>query len=173
MKISICILVDGYLDSLKRWYIIDTTPSSFEKYLILFSSALEFKDKENKMINLIIDAAGDKIFFKIIFKNKSYTSEHSNSRENFDNFVVLLSEFLGKNKVKIKQINNIFVNQGPGKFSSIRSSLSVVKGLSMSYKLDFYGFNSNQLTDQNYNEIIELFNKNLLKKNLIKPEYSS
>ena len=125
------------------------------------------------MINLIIDATGDKIFFKIIGNDESYTSEHINSRENFDNFVVLLSEFLEKNKVKIENINNIFVNQGPGKFSSIRSSLSVVKGLSMSYKLDFYGFNSNQLTDQNYNEIIELFNKGLLKKNLIKPQYSS
>tara|TARA_Y100001970_G_C14074008_1_gene770994 strand:+ start:703 stop:1128 length:426 start_codon:yes stop_codon:yes gene_type:complete len=141
--------------------------------LILFSSALEFKVKKNNMINLIIDATGDKIFFKIIGNDESYTSEHINSRENFDNFVVLLSEFLEKNKVKIENINNIFVNQGPGKFSSIRASISVVKGICIANKLNFYGFNSNQLTDQNYNEIIELFNKGLLKKNLIKPQYSS
>jgi len=125
------------------------------------------------MINLIIDAARNKIFFKIITDNKSYTSEYSNSRENFDNFAVLLFKFLEENKTEIKQIDNIFINQGPGKFSSIRISISVAKGLSITNKLNLYGFNSDQLTDQNYNEIIELFNKGLLRKNLIKPQYSS
>jgi len=141
--------------------------------LILFSSALEFKDKEINMINLIVDAAREKIFFKIITNNKSYTSEHINSRENFDKFIVLLFNFLEKNRIEIKQINNIFINQGPGKFSSIRTSLSVVKGLSITNKFNLYGFNSDQLTDQNYNEIIELFNKGLLRKNLIKLQYLS
>jgi Inactive homolog of metal-dependent proteases, putative molecular chaperone len=89
------------------------------------------------MINLIIDATGDKIFFKIIGNDESYTSEHINSRENFDNFVVLLSEFLEKNKVKIENINKIFVNQGPGKFSSIHASISVVKGICIANKLNF------------------------------------
>jgi len=125
------------------------------------------------MINLIVDAAREKIFFKIITNNKSYISEHANSRENFDKFIVLLFNFLDENKIEIKQINNIFINQGPGKFSSIRTSLSVVKGLSITNKLNLYGFNSDQLTDQNYNEIIELFSKGLLRKNLIKLQYLS
>jgi len=125
------------------------------------------------MINFIIDAAREKIFFKIITNNKSYTSEYINSRENFDKFVILLFKFLEENKIEIKQINNIFINQGPGKFSSIRASLSVVKGLSITNKLNLYGFNSDQLTGQNYNEIIELFNKGLLRKNLIKLQYLS
>ena len=125
------------------------------------------------MINLIIDAAKDKIFFKIIADDKSYTSEYINSSENFDKFVVLLFKFLEKNRINIKEINNIFINQGPGKFSGIRASLAVAKGLSVSNQLNLYGFNSNQVNDQNYNEIIELFNKGLLRKNLIKPQYSS
>ena len=125
------------------------------------------------MINLIIDAAKDKIFFKIIADHKPYTSEYINSRENFDKFVVLLFKFLEKNRINIKEINNIFINQGPGKFSGIRASLAVAKGLSVSNQLNLYGFNSDQVNDQNYNEIIDLFNKGLLKKNLIKPQYSS
>ena len=125
------------------------------------------------MINLIIDAAKDKIFFKIIADDKSYTSEYINSSENFDKFVVLLFKFLEKNRINIKEINNIFINQGPGKFSGIRASLAVAKGLSVSNQLNLYGFNSNQVNNQNYNEIIELFNKGLLRKNLIKPQYSS
>ncbi len=125
------------------------------------------------MKNLIIDAAGDKIFFKIITKNKSYTSDYLSNRENFDRIVLLLFEFLKENKTNIKEINNIFVNQGPGKFSGIRASISIVKALSFNNKLNLYGFNSEHIKDQNYDKIIDLFNKGLLIKNLIKPRYSS
>ena len=125
------------------------------------------------MKNLIIDAAGDKIFFKIITENKSYTSDYLNNRENFDRIVLLLFEFLKENKTNIKEINNIFVNQGPGKFSGIRASISIVKALSFNNKLNLYGFNSEHIKDQNYDKIIDLFNKGLLIKNLIKPQYSS
>ena len=123
------------------------------------------------MNNLIIDAAKDKIFFMIIADNKSYTSEFSNNRENFDKLTMLLLKFLEKNDLNIKNISNIFVNQGPGKFSGIRSSLATAKGISFANKIDLYGFNSDQITDQNYTKIIDLYNKGALIKNLIKPQY--
>ena len=126
-----------------------------------------------KMKNLIVDAATDKIFFKIIVDKESYTSEYPNSRENFDNFVQLLFGFLKENNTSIDEINNIFINQGPGKFSSIRISVSIVKALSVTNKLNLYGFNSNQVKNCDYNKIIDLFNKELLTKNLIKPQYLS
>ena len=125
------------------------------------------------MKNLIVDAATDKIFFKIIVDKESYTSEYLNSRENFDNFAQLLFGFLKENKTSIEEINNIFINQGPGKFSSIRISVSIVKALSITNKLNLYGFNSNQVENCDYNKIIDLFNKGLLTKNLIKPQYLS
>ena len=123
------------------------------------------------MNNLIIDAANDKIFFIIIADNKSYTSEFSNNRENFDKLVILVVKFLENHQLNIKNLNNIFVNQGPGKFSGIRASLAIAKALSFANKIDLYGFSSDQVINQNYVEIIELFNKGLLKKNLIKPQY--
>ena len=125
------------------------------------------------MKNLIIDAAADKIFFKVIDDNESYTSDYPNSRENFDKFVTLLFNFLKKSKINIKEINNIFVNQGPGKFSGIRTSISVAKALSITNKLNLYGFDSELVKNRNYDKIIDLFNKGLLIKNLIKPQYSS
>ena len=123
------------------------------------------------MKNLIIDAAKDKIFLKIIFDNKSYTNEYSNSRENFDNLSVLIFEFLKKKGLKIDELTNIFVNQGPGKFSGIRASLATAKALSFANEIDLYGFSSNQVINENYEKIIELFNKGVLIKNLIKPNY--
>jgi len=125
------------------------------------------------MINLIIDAANEKIFFKIINNGKSYTSEYINNRENFDKLIILIFEFLNENKIKIKNINNIFVNQGPGKFSGIRASLAAVKGLSFTNKINVYAFNSDQIINKNYNKIIDLFNSGSLTKNLIKPNYLS
>ena len=123
------------------------------------------------MNNLIIDAARDKIFFTIMADNKSYTSEFINNRENFDKLTILIVKFLENHELNIKNIDNIFVNQGPGKFSGVRASLATAKALSFANKIDLYGFNSNQIIDGNYVEIIDLFNKGLLIKNLIKPQY--
>ena len=141
--------------------------------MLLFVPALEFVVTKMKIKNLIIDAAADKIFFKIIADNESYTSDYPNSRENFDRFVTLLFDFLKENKININEINNIFVNQGPGKFSGIRTSISTAKALSLTNKLNLYGFDSKHVIDQNYDKIIDLFNKGILIKNLIKPQYSS
>ena len=123
------------------------------------------------MNNLIIDSANDKIFFTIIADNKSYTSEFSNNKENFDKLTMLIVKFLENYQLNIKNISNIFVNQGPGKFSGIRASLATAKGISFANKIDLYGFSSDQAINQNYVGIIELFNKGLLIKNLIKPHY--
>tara|TARA_Y100000590_G_scaffold133326_1_gene152445 strand:+ start:166 stop:537 length:372 start_codon:yes stop_codon:yes gene_type:complete len=123
------------------------------------------------MNNLIIDAANEKIFFIIMADRKSYTTEYINNRENFDKLTILITKFLETHNLNIKNISNIFVNQGPGKFSAIRSSLAIVKALSFVNKIDIYGFNSDQINNKNYVEIIELFNKGLLIKNLIKPQY--
>ena len=123
------------------------------------------------MNNLIIDAASDKIFFTIMADNKSYTSEFINNRENFDKLAILVVKFLENHDLSIKNLSNIFVNQGPGKFSGIRASLATAKALSFVNKIGLYGFNSEQVIDQNYAKIIDLFNKGLLIKNLIKPQY--
>ena len=97
------------------------------------------------MINLVVDAANDKIFFAIMTESKSYTTTHLNSRENFDKFMKLLIEFLKKNNTNLRNIDNILINQGPGKFSSIRISISIVKGISLANNINLIGFNSNDI----------------------------
>ena len=123
------------------------------------------------MNNLIIDAANDKIFFTIIADNKSYTTEFGNNRENFDKLTILIVKFLENHHLNIRNLSNIFVNQGPGKFSGIRASLATAKAISFVNKIDLYCFNSDQVINQNYAKIIDLFNKGVLIKNLIKPHY--
>ena len=101
-------------------------------------------------MNLIVDAAKDKVFLKIITKEQSYTNEYSNTKENFDKMSIIIFDFLKKNNLKLDYIKNLFVNVGPGKFSSIRSSIVSCKALSMSNNINLYGFSSNQIEDNDY-----------------------
>ena len=120
---------------------------------------------------LIVDAARDKIFFKIITDKESYTSDYFNSRENFDKFNVLLSSFLMNNNIKIKDIDVAFINQGPGNYSSIRISIAIIKALKLVNSFDLYGFKTEDVINENYDKIIELFKKGDLIKDLIKIQY--
>ena len=125
------------------------------------------------MKNLIIDATGDNILFKIITKKESYTSNHSNSRENFDKFVILLFEFLKENNTKLEDINNILINQGPGKYSSIRASIAIAKGLSIAKNINVYGFRKNQIDIEKYDKLFDLLQNGDLNQNLIKLIYTN
>ena len=85
----------------------------------------------------------------------------------------MLQSFLRKNHVKINDIDNIFINQGPGKLSSIRSSIAVAKALKLSNNINIYGFNSGDIINKNYDNIIDLFDKGMLSKNLVKLQYTN
>ena len=125
------------------------------------------------MKNLIIDAANDKIIFSFITEKQSYTTSHINSRENFDKFINLLLFFLKENKIKLDDVDRIFVNKGPGKFSSLRISISIAKAMSLAKNISLYGFDSKFIKNGNYKKLLEIDKKNLLNNDLIKPLYSS
>ena len=120
---------------------------------------------------LIIDGALEKIIFFSHFNNNSYNKSFEASKSNNEKFSMLLFDFLSENNIKLSEINHIFVNQGPGKFSGIRTSIAVAKALSITNNLNLYGFNFNDLKDKDYMNIIDLYNERRLTKNLIKPLY--
>ena len=122
---------------------------------------------------LVIDGAQDKINFFSNFNNNSYHKTIKASKNNNEKFSIELFKFFDENSIKLGQLNNIFVNQGPGKFSGIRTSIAVAKALSITNKLNLYGFNFNDLQDMNYKNVVDLYEKGALTKNLINPVYSS
>ena len=125
------------------------------------------------MKNLIIDATKEKVFFSVITDSQSYNTSYINSRENFDQFIEILLIFFKKYKIELKDIRKIFVNQGPGKLSSIRTSIAIAKAIALSKNISLYGFNSKDFDGKDYEKILKLESKNLLNKDLIKPHYSS
>ena len=122
---------------------------------------------------LVIDGAQDKINFFSNFNNNSYHKTIKASKNNNEKFSIELFKFFDENSIKLGKLNNIFVNQGPGKFSGIRTSIAVAKALSITNKLNLYGFNFNDLKDMNYKNVVDLYEKGVLTKNLINPVYSS
>ena len=123
--------------------------------------------------NLIIDAANEKIIFKIIDSDKIYTNDYENSRKNFDRFAVLLFNFLDKKAISFNIIDKVLVNLGPGKYSSIRTSISTLKAISLIYEFKIYGFSSKDVEKSDYTRVLQLLKKGKLIKNLIKPLYMS
>ena len=128
------------------------------------------------MNNLIIDAATDKIFLSVIIDKNIYTCSHENSKSNFEKLVILINDLLNKNKTSIDEIDKIYVNRGPGSFAGIRNSLSIVKGLFLTQKIDYYCFSFHDFdksTDIKHEDVPILCDKFKIKKNLIKPLYLS
>ena len=128
------------------------------------------------MNNLIIDAASNKIFLVLITDKNIYTCSHENSKSNFEKLIILITDFLTKNKTSIKEIDKIYVNRGPGSFAGIRNSLSIVKGLFLTQKIDYYCFSFldfNKSTNIKFEDVPILCAKYKIKKNLIKPLYLS
>ena len=122
---------------------------------------------------LIIDAANEKIIFKIIDNNKTYTNDYENSRKNFDRFAFLLFNFLNKNMIGFDTIDKELENLGPGKYSIIRTSISTLKALSLVFKFKIRGFSSKDVEKYEYSRVLDLLKKGKLIKNLIKPLYMS
>ena len=128
------------------------------------------------MNNLIIDATLDRTFLTLIVNNDVYTFSYENSKSNFEKLIILINEFLKENKSSVNEIDKIYVNRGPGSFAGIRNALSVVKGLFLVNKIDYYCFSFqdfDKIKDIKYKDVPYLCDKFKIKKNLIKPLYSS
>ena len=130
------------------------------------------------MTSLVIDAASDKILLVLIINKNIYTSRHENSKSNFEKLIILINQFLYNNKKTAEDIDNIYVNRGPGSFAGIRNSLSIVKGFNLAKKIDYFCYSFLDFINEDpntikYENIPNLCNKFKIKKNLIKPLYLS
>ena len=128
------------------------------------------------MNSLIVDAARDKIFLTHIVSKNIYTCSHENSKINFEKLMILINEFLKKNKTSLDDISTIYVNRGPGSFAGIRNSLSTIKALFLAKKIDYYCFSFDDFKESEaikYIDVPQLCEKYKIKKNLINPIYLS
>jgi tRNA threonylcarbamoyladenosine biosynthesis protein TsaB len=128
------------------------------------------------MNKLIIDVANEKIFLMIITSSNIYNITHENTKINYEKLTLIINDFLGSHNLKVTNINQIYINKGPGSFAGIRNTLSVVKAFNVAKKIDYYCYSFGDFKgedDLSYENIPNLCNKFKIKKNLINPIYIS
>jgi len=91
---------------------------------------------------LSIDCSTDlgSLFVKV--KNKTFNKILQSDKSNNDLLMKQILDFFEENKLKLDDISQIFVNQGPGNFSGLRGSLALAKGISISKNLKLFGYNT-------------------------------
>ena len=128
------------------------------------------------MKSLIIDATRDKIILTVIVSENIYTCSHENSKINFEKLMILINEFLKIHKFSLDDVGIIYVNRGPGSFAGIRNSLSTIKALFLTKKIDYYCFSFEDFKEPKtikYEDVPLLCKEYKIKKNLINPIYLS
>ena len=128
------------------------------------------------MNKLLIDAASEKIYLMVITKDDIYNITEENTKINYERLILIVTNFLNTNRLKLNNINKVYVNRGPGSFAGIRNSLSLVKAFNVAKNIDYYCYSFNDFKDQKdikYENIPDLCDKLKIKKNLINPIYLS
>ena len=122
---------------------------------------------------LILNCIGknDKIGLKV--NNNFFIHDFNNKIKNNDQLVINILNLTKKHKVIFDQSFTILVNSGPGRFSSIRISLAVAKGIKVSKNINLFAFKNSDLGQFNLVNIELLIKKKLIQKKLIKPLYLS
>ena len=122
---------------------------------------------------IILNCIGknDKIGLRI---NENFYIHELNYKINKnDQLITNILNLLKKYKVNIDNRFSIIVNIGPGSFSSIRTSISVAKGMKLSKNINIYGFKNSDLKQFDLANIELLIGNDLIQNKLIKPIYLS
>lgn len=98
------------------------------------------------MISLLIDTCTKNVCIAL-FKDKSLLDKvvHSNQIDLSSNFMVLVSDILSKNNIKIEDVNKFFVAIGPGSFTGIRIGVTCAKVMAWALKKEVIPFSSLEL----------------------------
>ena len=126
------------------------------------------------MNKLIIDVFGKKIFLMIITSNDIYNITKENTKINYEKLTIIINDFLKSHQLKLRDINKIYLNRGPGSFAGIRNLLSTVKAFNLANEIDYYCYSIQDFKgekDIKYENIPDLCDKFKIEKNLINPIY--
>ena len=91
-------------------------------------------------LSIDCSTAAGSLFVKA--KNKTFSKVLQSDKFNNDLLMKQILDFFTENSLKFDDLSKIFVNQGPGNFSSLRGSLATAKGISLSKNLTLFGYNT-------------------------------
>tara|TARA_B110000211_G_scaffold234512_1_gene304473 strand:+ start:645 stop:1028 length:384 start_codon:yes stop_codon:yes gene_type:complete len=122
---------------------------------------------------LIINCTGKDDLIGLKLDNKFFVQKFQTNSINNDILVNSILDLLSQKNVDIDEKFSIIVNSGPGRFSSIRASIAVAKGIQISKKAMLFSYSNLIMPEFNLENIEFLIKKKLLENKLIKPIYIS
>ncbi len=75
-------------------------------------------------------------------KSKTFSKVLQSDKFNNDLLMKQILDFFKANNLKLVDISQIFVNQGPGNFSGLRGSLATAKGVSLANGINLSGYDT-------------------------------
>ena len=102
----------------------------------------------NSSINMVImnflsiDCSTDIGSLFVKAKNKTFSKILQSDKYNNDLLMKQILDFFTENDLSFNNISEILVNQGPGNFSALRSSLAIAKGISVAKKIKLLGYDT-------------------------------
>ena len=91
---------------------------------------------------LSIDCSTEISSLFVKFENKTFSKVLQSDKFINDLMVEYILDFVKKNHLKFDDLEQIFINQGPGSFSRLRTSLAIAKGISLSKKIQLIGYDT-------------------------------
>ena len=91
---------------------------------------------------LSIDCSTDIGSLFVKTETKTFNKILQSDKINNDLLMKQILVFFKENKLKLENMSQIFVNQGPGNFSGLRGSLATAKGISLSKNINLFGYNT-------------------------------
>ena len=122
---------------------------------------------------LILNCIGKKNKIGLRVKNNYYIHTIDQIINQNDHLVSNILNLVEKHKVIMDDKFSIIVNIGPGSFSSIRTSISIAKGIKISKNINLYFYKNSDLKQFDLENIELLIKKKLIQNKLIKPIYLS
>ena len=91
---------------------------------------------------LSIDCSTETASLFVKVENKTFSKVLQSDKFINDLMVKYILDFIAENDLKFEDLSKIFVNQGPGSFSGLRTSLAIAKGISISKNIQLYGYDN-------------------------------
>ena len=91
---------------------------------------------------LSIDCSTETASLFVKVENKTFSKVLQSDKFINDLMAKYILDFIAENDLKFEDLSKIFVNQGPGSFSRLRTSLAIAKGISISRNIKLYGYDS-------------------------------
>ena len=101
---------------------------------------------------LIINFIGKDNKIGLRVNNYFYIHDFDKKTDN-DQLVTNVLKMIKKYKVNIDDSFSVLVNNGPGSFSSLRTSLAVAKGIKISKKINIFGYKNSDLVPPEFSFI--------------------